>query len=145
MATASPRNPPGRRRRLACVSTGSGPGDPAAPAVELAGLVKRYGQITAVDRLSLTAARGAVTGILGPNGAGKTTTIEICEGYRRPDQGTVRVLGLDPVRDTRALRPRVGVMLQSGGIPPAVSAADYLKLLSRFHTSPIPARSCWTW
>ena len=137
-AAASPRNPRGRRRRLACVSTGSGPGDPAAPAVELAGLVKRYGQITAVDRLSLTAARGAVTGILGPNGAGKTTTIEICEGYRRPDQGTVRVLGLDPVRDTRALRPRVGVMLQSGGIPPAVPAADYLNLLSRFHTSPIP-------
>ena len=120
------------------MSTGSGPGDPAAPAVELAGLVKRYGQITAVDRLSLTAARGAVTGILGPNGAGKTTTIEICEGYRRPDQGTVRVLGLDPVRDTRALRPRVGVMLQSGGIPPAVSAADYLNLLSHFHASPIP-------
>ena len=136
-AAASPRNRRRRRRRLACVSTGSGPGDPAAPAVELAGLVKRYGQITAVDRLSLTAARGAVTGILGPNGAGKTTTIEICEGYRRPDQGTVRVLGLDPVRDTRALRPRVGVMLQSGGVPPAVPAADYLNLLSRFHASPI--------
>jgi ABC-2 type transport system ATP-binding protein len=78
-----------------------------------------------------------VTGILGPNGAGKTTTIEICEGYRRPDQGTVRVLGLDPARDARALRPRVGVMLQSGGIPPSVPAADYLNLLSRFHTHPI--------
>jgi ABC-2 type transport system ATP-binding protein len=74
---------------------------------------------------------------LGPNGAGKTTTIEICEGYRRPDQGTVRVLGLDPVRDARALRPQVGVMLQSGGIPPSVPAADYLNLLSSFHTSPV--------
>jgi len=123
------------------VSTGKAPGDPAAPAVELRGLVKRYGQIAAVDGLSLTAARGDVTGILGPNGAGKTTTIEICEGYRRPDQGTVRVLGLDPARDARALRPRVGVMLQSGGIPPSVPAADYLKLLSSFHVSPIdPAR-----
>jgi ABC-2 type transport system ATP-binding protein len=120
------------------VSTGSGPADPAAPAVELLGLVKRYGQVAAVDGLTLTAARGAVTGILGPNGAGKTTTIEICEGYRRLDGGTVRVLGLDPARDSRALRPRVGVMLQSGGIPPAVSAADYLNLLSRFHVSPIP-------
>ncbi|HYB47307.1 MAG TPA: ATP-binding cassette domain-containing protein, partial [Streptosporangiaceae bacterium] len=90
--------------------------DPAVPAVEIGGLVKRYGRLAAVDGLSLTAARGAVTGILGPNGAGKTTTVEICEGYRRPDQGTVRVLGLDPVRDARALRPRVGVMLQSGGI-----------------------------
>ena len=80
--------------------------DPAVPAVEIGGLVKRYGQLAAVDGLSLSAARGAVTGILGPNGAGKTTTIEICEGYRRPDQGTVRVLGLDPVRDAKALRPR---------------------------------------
>jgi ABC-2 type transport system ATP-binding protein len=122
------------------VSTGKVPksaADPAAPAVEISGLVKRYGQTAAVDGLSLTAARGAVTGILGPNGAGKTTTIEICEGYRRPDQGAVRVLGLDPVRDARALRPRVGVMLQSGGIPPSVPAADYLTLLSRFHTRPV--------
>jgi len=119
------------------VSTGKAAADPAAPAVEVSGLVKRYGQTAAVDGLSLTAARGAVTGILGPNGAGKTTTIEICEGYRRPDQGTVRVLGLDPARDARALRPRVGVMLQSGGIPPSVPAADYLSLLGHFHTRPI--------
>src|ERR1700758_5507528 len=128
----------GRHRRLACVSTVPlAPALPAAPAFELHGLVKRYGQTAAVDGLSVTAARGAVTGILGPNGAGKTTTIEICEGYRRPDQGTVRVLGLDPARDARALRPRVGVMLQSGGIPPAVPAADYLRLLSRFHAHPV--------
>ena len=120
------------RRRLASVST-----VPQIPAVEIGGLVKRYGQTTAVDGLTLSAARGAVTGILGPNGAGKTTTIEICEGYRRPDQGTVRVLGLDPVRDAKALRPRVGVMLQSGGIPPSVPAADYLNLLSQFHTRPV--------
>ena len=110
---------------------------PQIPAVEIGGLVKRYGQTTAVDGLTLSAARGAVTGILGPNGAGKTTTVEICEGYRRPDQGTVRVLGLDPVRDARALRPRVGVMLQSGGFPPSVPAADYLNLLSRFHAHPV--------
>ena len=110
---------------------------PQTPAVEIGALVKRYGQTAAVDGLTLSAARGAVTGILGPNGAGKTTTIETCEGYRRPDQGTVRVLGLDPVRDARALRPRVGVMLQSGGIPPSVPAADYLNLLSRFHAHPV--------
>jgi ABC-2 type transport system ATP-binding protein len=105
--------------------------------VEVGGLVKRYGRLAAVDGLTLSAPRGAVTGILGPNGAGKTTTIEICEGYRRPDQGTVRVLGLDPIRDARALRPRVGVMLQSGGIPPAVPAADYLSLLTRFYANPV--------
>jgi ABC-2 type transport system ATP-binding protein len=128
------------RRRLACVSAAPHtPANPAAPAVEIGGLVKRYGDLAAVDGLTLSAAGGAVTGILGPNGAGKTTTIEICEGYRRPDSGTVRVLGLDPVRDARALRPRVGVMLQSGGIPPSVPAADYLNLLSRFHTHPVPA------
>ena len=105
------------------------------PAVEIRGLVKRYGTATAVDELTLTAARGAVTAILGPNGAGKTTTIEICEGYRRADQGTVRVLGMTP--GSGELRPRVGVMLQSGGIPQAVPAGDYLTLLSRFHTSPL--------
>jgi ABC-2 type transport system ATP-binding protein len=110
---------------------------PQIPAVEIGRLVKRYGQTTAVDGLTLRAACGEVTGILGPNGAGKTTTVEICEGYRKPDDGTVRVLGLDPVRDAKALRPRVGVMLQSGGIPPSVPAADYLTLLSRFHACPL--------
>src|SRR5262245_59685334 len=107
------------------------------PAVEIGGLVKQYGQTTAVDGLTISAQRGAVTGILGPNGAGKTTTIEICEGYRKPDQVTVRVLGLNPVRDARALRPRVGGMLQSGGLPPSGPAADYLNLLSRCHAHPV--------
>ena len=90
-----------------------------APAVDIRGLVKRYGELAAVAGLTLSAAGGAVTGILGPNGAGKTTTIEICEGYRRPDDGTVAVLGLDPVADARRLRPRIGVMLQAGGVPTA--------------------------
>ena len=66
-------------------------------------MVKRYGNLTAVDGLSLTACRGEVTAILGPNGAGKTTTIEVCEGYRNADAGTVRVLGFDPARDATAL------------------------------------------
>ena len=94
------------------------------PAVEITGMVKRYGNLTAVDGLTLTARRGEVTAILGPNGAGKTTTIEVCEGYRNADAGIVRVLGLDPAADAAALRPRVGVMLQSGGIPPGVPAAE---------------------
>src|SRR5450755_5041868 len=120
---------PGVPPRLASVGT--------APAVEIVSLVKNYGRTAAVAGLSLRAGRSEVTAILGPNGAGKTTTIEICEGYRRPDQGTVRVLGLDPVHDARKLKPRVGVMLQSGGFPPSVPAADYLNLLSRFHTHPV--------
>jgi ABC-2 type transport system ATP-binding protein len=104
--------------------------------VELSGMVKRYGSTTAVDGLSLTAGRGEVTAILGPNGAGKTTTIEVCEGYRSADAGTVRVLGLDPVTDAGRLKPRVGVMLQAGGFPPAVPAGEYLRTLSRFHVKP---------
>ena len=104
--------------------------------MELSGTVKRYGPTTAVDGLSLTAGRGQVTAILGPNGAGKTTTIEVCEGYRSADAGTVRVLGLDPARDAARLKPRVGVMLQAGGIPPAVPAGEYLRTLSRVHVKP---------
>jgi ABC-2 type transport system ATP-binding protein len=107
-----------------------------APAVEIVGMVKRYGDLTAVDGLTLTARRGEVTALLGPNGAGKTTTIEVCEGYRKADGGTVTVLGLDPATQGKALRPRVGVMLQSGGIPPAVPAGEYLRLLSKFHLRP---------
>jgi ABC-2 type transport system ATP-binding protein len=107
------------------------------PAVEIHHLVKSYGRTTAVDGLSLEAGRAAVTAILGPNGAGKTTTIEICEGYRRPDDGTVRVLGLDPVRDALRLRPRVGVMLQSGGIPPAARPGEYLRVMAALHANPL--------
>jgi ABC-2 type transport system ATP-binding protein len=108
------------------------------PAVEVGGLVKRYGTATAVAGARFTAARGAVTAVLGPNGAGKTTTIECCEGLRRPDAGTVRVLGLDPVRDAVALRPRVGVMLQDGGLPGAARVADLLRLVSALHARPHP-------
>jgi len=106
-------------------------------AVMISGMVKRYGERIAVDGLSLTAARGEVTAILGPNGAGKTSTIETCEGYRRADGGVVRVLGLDPVADGHKLRPRVGIMLQSGGIHPNVPIAEYLRLHSRFHARPL--------
>src|SRR5215472_8184205 len=102
-------------------------------------MVKRYGTLTAVDGLTLTARRGEVTAILGPNGAGKTTTIETCEGYRRADGGIVRVLGLDPAADGRELRPRVGVMLQSGGFPPSVPGGEYLRLLGKFHSRPLDA------
>jgi ABC-2 type transport system ATP-binding protein len=104
-------------------------------AVDVNALVKRYGTIIAANGLSFTAARGEVTALLGPNGAGKTTTVEICEGYRRADGGTVRVLGLDP-RD-RALRARVGVMPQSGGVPTGTRAGDYLRLIASFYAHPV--------
>ncbi|MFJ9518797.1 ABC transporter ATP-binding protein [Kitasatospora sp. NPDC101801] len=107
------------------------------PAVEVTGLVKRYGPKTAVDGLDLTVRRGTVTAVLGPNGAGKTTTIETCEGFRRPDAGTVRVLGLDPVADAAALRPRVGVMLQAGGVYPGARAVEMLRHTARLHAHPL--------
>ena len=78
-----------------------------------------------------------MTAVLGPNGAGKTTTLETCEGYRRPQRGTVRVLGLDPWRDARRLRPRVGVMLQSGGVYPAVKAGEMLRHVAALHAHPL--------
>ncbi len=108
-----------------------------APALEINDLVKRYRDKTAVAGLSLRAQRGQVTAILGPNGAGKTTTIETCEGYRKPDAGSVRVLGLDPTADARELRSRVGVMLQSGGVPTTTRAGEYLKVMASFYAHPL--------
>ncbi|HTE71966.1 MAG TPA: ABC transporter ATP-binding protein [Actinomycetes bacterium] len=106
-------------------------------AVELVDLVKRYGARPAIDGLTAAFPAAAVTALLGPNGAGKTTTVEICEGYRTADAGTVRVLGLDPARDGRRLRPRVGVMLQSGGVYPSVRAAEMLRHVAALHADPL--------
>jgi ABC-2 type transport system ATP-binding protein len=107
-----------------------------APAIEVVGLEKRYGERRAVDGVSLTVAAGEVFGLLGPNGAGKTTTVEILEGYREPDAGTVRVLGHDPSRDGAALRPRVGVMLQEGGLYPGVRPLEALELFASYYEDP---------
>jgi ABC-2 type transport system ATP-binding protein len=107
------------------------------PAVEVVDLVKRYGEKTAVAGLDLTVPVGSITAVLGPNGAGKTTTVETCEGYRRPDSGTVRVLGLDPWRDARELRPRVGVMLQDGGVYPGIKAFEMLRHVASLHAHPL--------
>ncbi len=105
------------------------------PAVEVDGLVKRYGARTAVDGLSLTVRPGTVLALLGPNGAGKTSTVEVCEGFRKADGGTVRVLGLDP-RDP-ALRPRIGVMPQGGGAYPGLRAAEMLRLVASYSAHPL--------
>ena len=97
----------------------------------------RYGDKVAVDGLSLTVERETITAVLGPNGAGKTTTLETCEGYRKPQQGTVRVLGLDPIRERHALLPRIGVMLQDGGAWSGVRAMEMLRHMSRLHAHPL--------
>jgi ABC-2 type transport system ATP-binding protein len=109
---------------------------PGSPAVEIRGLVKRYDGRAVVDGLDLVARHGAVTAVLGPNGAGKTTTVECCEGLRTPDGGRVRVLGLDPATDARALRPRVGVMLQDGGLPTGARALEVLQHVAAMYDRP---------
>ncbi|MCW2601068.1 MAG: transporter related protein [Frankiales bacterium] len=106
-------------------------------ALEVVDLVKRYGARTAVDGLSFEVQRGTVCALLGPNGAGKTTTVEVAEGFRAADGGAVRVLALDP-RD-QALKPRVGVMPQSGGGYPGLRAGELLRLFASFHRDPLDA------
>ncbi|MCW2850920.1 MAG: transporter related protein, partial [Nocardioides sp.] len=110
---------------------------PAIPAVSVDGLVMRYGDKVAVDGLSLTVEQQTITAVLGPNGAGKTTTLETCEGYRTPQQGSVRVLGLDPVRQRSELHPRIGVMLQGGGAWSGVRAMEMLRHMAKLHAHPL--------
>jgi ABC-2 type transport system ATP-binding protein len=105
-------------------------------AVSVDNLVVRYGDVVAVDGLSFAAAAGSVTALLGPNGAGKTTTVETAEGYRKPTSGLVRVHGLDPVADAKQLLPRIGVMLQRGGIYPSMGIAAALQLFAQYYESP---------
>src|SRR5215470_13112703 len=106
------------------------------PAISVAGLEKHYGDTRALDGISFSIASGEVFGLLGPNGAGKTTTVETLEGYRRPDRGRVRVLGLDPIRDGRRLRPRIGVMLQEGGLYPGIRPLEALRLFASYYDDP---------
>jgi ABC-2 type transport system ATP-binding protein len=105
--------------------------------IEVDGLVVRYGELEAVRGVSFAASPGEVVVLLGPNGAGKTSTVETLEGYQRPAAGSVRVLGLDPVTDARTLRPRIGVMLQSGGVQPGLRPPEALALHAAFFRDPL--------
>ena len=117
----------------ASLSPEQGPG----PAIEVDGLVKSYGGRPVVRGVSLRVARGETFALLGPNGAGKTTTVEILEGYRRADGGTVRVLGEDPARSGREHRARVGLMIQGGGgVDPRMTGREVLALHGRFFAAP---------
>ncbi|MDQ0382235.1 ABC transporter ATP-binding protein [Amycolatopsis thermophila] len=104
--------------------------------IEVAHLSKRYGEKVAVADVSFTVERGEIFGILGPNGAGKTTTVECLEGLRRPDGGTIRVLGLDPRRDTAELRRRLGVQLQETQLPDRLRVGEALELYASFYDAP---------
>jgi ABC-2 type transport system ATP-binding protein len=128
------------REQIAIKQTKESPSDPKlsseAPAILADGLAKQYGAVRAVDKLSFTVGVGEVFALLGPNGAGKTTTVEILEGYRSPDAGTVRVLGLDPIRQGQQLKQRIGMMLQQDGLYPGLKAREVLNLYARFYQRP---------
>ena len=108
------------------------------PAIEVTELCKSYGTTEVLRGISFSIAEGEVFGLLGPNGAGKTTTVEILEGYRSRDSGSVSVLGLDPGRATAAWRERVGVVLQSSSLYPNLSVRESIALFAGYYSAPRP-------
>ena len=102
-------------------------------AIQVQELRKAYGSAVAVDGISFTVRKGEIFGMVGPNGAGKTTAIECMEGLRRPDAGSVRVLGLDPWSGRLALAERIGVQLQESALPPRLRVAEALGLFGSFY------------
>ena len=115
--------------------------DPSAQheeAIVVDNFSKSYGSRRVVDALQFSVHTGEVFALLGPNGAGKTTTVETLEGYRTPDQGSVRVLGVDPVREAAALKPQIGVMLQQDGLYPALTTREVLRLFAGYYQQAQP-------
>jgi ABC-2 type transport system ATP-binding protein len=117
------------------MTAGAVPGA-ALAAISIEGVTKSYQGRRVVESLSLAVRQGELMAVLGPNGAGKTTTIEMVEGFRRPDQGRIRVLGLDPWSDARRLRPLVGLMLQEGGIYPTIQVREAARLFAGYFAHP---------
>jgi len=107
-------------------------------ALDVRGLVKRYGDVVAVDGLDLAVRAGECFGLLGPNGAGKTTTIEICEGLLAPDAGQVRVLGLDWKDNEMALRERLGIQLQESQFGEKITVEETIRLFRSFYEEGLP-------
>ena len=105
-------------------------------AISVTGLIRRYGEHTAVDRLDLSVETGECVAMLGPNGAGKTTVVEILEGYRHRDEGIVSVLGVDPAKADLAWRQRIGIVLQSTEDLADITVNEALGHFSRFYDHP---------
>ncbi len=108
--------------------------------IEVDGLVKRYGALTAVDGVSFEVHSGEIFGMVGPNGAGKTTTVECVEGFREPDQGTVRVLGMRPGVDHYTLAERIGIQFQVDALQPRIRVGEALDLFASFYSAPLEWR-----
>ncbi len=108
------------------------------PVIRVRGLTKRYGSVDAVAGIDFEVLPGEIFGLLGPNGAGKTTTVEILEGLRTPDGGTVEVLGIDVSRDADALKPRIGVSLQTAALYPKLTVTEVIDLFRSFYPTPSP-------
>jgi ABC-2 type transport system ATP-binding protein len=110
------------------------------PVIHVDDLKKCYGDVKAVDGVTFEVARGEVFGMLGPNGAGKTTTIEVLEGLRHPDSGSVRVFGLDVVHHPEAIKQRIGVQLQSVSLYPRLTVTELLDLFGSFFSHHLPTK-----
>ncbi len=115
------------------------------PAISVQNLTKRYGEQIAVDTLSFEVAPGEVYGMLGPNGAGKTTTVECVEGLRQPDGGTITVLGMQHANQTEAIKARLGVQLQSTGLPSRLTVRETLDLYASFFPKATPTHELMEW
>lgn len=105
--------------------------------IEVEELVKTYPGITAVNHISFTVQQGEIFGMLGPNGAGKSTTIECLEGVRQPDNGHIRILGLDPKKDGFKLRERIGIQFQSAALPDRLKVWEAIDLFATFYKRPL--------
>ncbi len=114
-------------------------------AVQVEGLVKRYGQIVAVKGVSFEIAEGEIFGLLGPNGAGKTTTVECIEGLRVPDEGTIRVFGQDPFKESNSVKELVGVQLQATALPAKIRVKEALDLFGSFYRRRRPTDELLKW
>ena len=108
-------------------------------AIEISKLVKRYGDLTAVNGISLAVETGQIFGILGPNGAGKTTTLEIVEGIRDPDEGSVKILGLDRAMKKKEIKQLIGVQLQSTATPDRLTVRETIELFGKFYEHSLPS------
>ena len=104
-----------------------------AAVVEVTGFRKQYGDFVAVDGISFNVQSGQIFGLLGPNGAGKTTTLESLEGLRPPTDGTLRVAGIDPVKEPRKLRDVIGVQLQTAGLPETITPTEAMRIFCAYH------------